>query len=216
MLSTETKLRIAEYAILFASIILHEISHGWTALSLGDDTAKRAGRLSLNPLVHIDPFGSVILPALLIISGTGFLFGWAKPVPVNVARLRHPRNDAVLTSLAGPATNLVLVVLADAALHVFHPETFWPVALLLYAGLLNLLLACFNLLPIPPLDGSALVERLLPRKWWGPYLAIRPYTLILVFGLVIIGERSGVYDHALNGLATNWANAAGYPGFFGP
>jgi Zn-dependent protease len=215
-MTLNTKLDIARFAILIVSIILHEISHGWAALALGDDTAKRAGRLSLNPLVHLDPFGSVILPGLLILSGTGFLFGWAKPVPVNVGRLRHPRNDAVFTSIAGPATNLVLVVLAGVALHVFHPQTFWPVVLLLYAGLLNLILACFNMLPIPPLDGSALIERLLPHKWWGPYLAIRPYTLLLVFGIVIIGQRTGAYDHALNGLATSWASAAGYPGFFGP
>jgi Zn-dependent protease len=213
--SAETKLRLAVYAMLIGSIILHEIAHGWAALALGDDTAKRAGRLSLNPLVHIDPFGSVILPGLMLLS-TGFVFGWAKPVPVNIGRLRHPRNDAVLTSLAGPATNLVLVALAGVALHLLHPQTFWPVALLLYMGLLNLILACFNMLPIPPLDGSALVERLLPRNWWGPYLAIRPYTLILVFGLVIIGQQSGAYLHALNGLATSWASAAGYPGFFGP
>ena len=127
---------------LLHSIILHEISHGWSALALGDDTAKRAGRLSLNPLVHIDPVGSMLLPGLLLISATGVLFGWAKPVPVNISRLRHPRNDAVLTSLAGPAMNLVLVAIALVALRELSPaESFWPFNLLVYfAGLINLLL----------------------------------------------------------------------------
>jgi Zn-dependent protease len=210
MLTTETKLRIAEYAILFASIILHEISHGWSALALGDDTAKRAGRLSLNPLVHIDPLGTIILPALLIISGTGVLFGWAKPVPVNVGRLRHPRNDAVITSIAGPAMNLLLVACAYVVLREVHPETFWPFSLLFFAGLINIWLACFNLIPIPPLDGSAVIERMLPRQWWGPYLAIRPYTMLLVFGVVIIGDRSGTFNNAFNWIQNHWLSATGY------
>jgi Zn-dependent protease len=184
---------------------------GWAALALGDDTAKRAGRLSLNPLVHIDPLGSVILPALLIISGTGVLFGWAKPVPVNVGRLRHPRNDAVITSLAGPAMNIVLVAVTYFALRGLHPETFWPLNLLLYAGLINIWLACFNLIPVPPLDGSAVIERMLPHKWWGPYLAIRPYTLLLVFGVVIIGDRSGTFTNAFNWILLHWSSATGYP-----
>ena len=208
---TKTEVEIAQYGILIISIILHEISHGWSALALGDDTAKRAGRLTLNPLAHIDPFGSVLLPALLLISGTGVIFGWAKPVPVNVGRLRHPRNDAVITSLAGPAMNLVLVAIAYGVLHAVNPLFLsWPFYLLFYAGLINIWLACFNLLPVPPLDGSAVIERMLPHKWWGPYLAIRPYTLILVFGIVIIGDRSGTFGNAFNWLANHWQSAVGY------
>jgi Zn-dependent protease len=207
---TPTEQKLVLYALLIASVILHEISHGVVALWRGDDTAKRAGRLTLNPIPHIDPLGSIIVPGLLVISGAGFLFGWAKPVPVNVSRLKSPRNDAVLTSLAGPGLNLVLVAISYALLRELRPESFWPAFLLFYLGLLNLMLALFNLLPIPPLDGSSVVERFLPRKWWGPYLAMRPYTMLLLFGIVIIAQESGAYAHAFNGLINWWANTTGY------
>jgi Zn-dependent protease len=207
---TQAQFEVAEYGILFGSVILHEISHGWSALALGDDTAKRAGRLTLNPIAHIDLLGTVILPAFLLITHAGFVFGWAKPVPVNVGKLRHPRNDAVVTSLAGPATNLLLAGIALVALRGLHPETFWPYNLLWVLGFLNILLACFNLIPVPPLDGSAVVERLLPRSWWGPYLAIRPYTLLIVFGLVIVLQRSGAWNDAYTFLASHWQSAVGY------
>ena len=198
------------FAILFASIILHEISHGYSALALGDDTAKRAGRLTLNPIPHIDLLGTIILPAFLVITHAGFLFGWAKPVPVNVGRLRHPRNDAVLTSLAGPATNIVLAAIGLVLLRQIHPETFYSFNLLFYFGYINVLLACFNLIPVPPLDGSSVVERFLPRRWWGPYLAIRPYTLLLVLGLVFVLQRSGAWNNAANWVLLHWQSAAGY------
>jgi Zn-dependent protease len=201
-----TTLRIAIYAMLFASIILHEISHGWSALALGDDTAKRAGRLSLNPIVHVDLLGTIIVPAVLIISHSGFVFGWAKPVPVNVGRLRHPRNGAVVTGLAGPATNIVLAALACVAFHLTQPVTYWPFNLLFYFGLLNVYLAAFNLMPIPPLDGSSVVERLLPKSWWGPYLAIRPYTLLVVFALIFLGSRTGVLNAFYNDITQLWIN----------
>ncbi len=207
---TQTEIKLVAYGLLISSVILHEISHGVVALARGDDTAKRAGRLTLNPVPHIDPFGSIIVPGLLLISHAGFLFGWAKPVPVNVGRLKSPRNDAVLTSLAGPGLNLVLVAICYAVLRGIHPESFWPAFLLFELGLLNLMLALFNLIPVPPLDGSSVVERFLPRKWWGPYLAIRPYTLIIVFGLVIIGQESGAYVHAYDSLYNWWANTTGY------
>ena len=208
---TTTELRLASYGILIASIILHEISHGWAALALGDDTAKRAGRLTLNPLPHIDPLGSIIVPGVLLLSGAGFLFGWARPVPVNVGRLRHPRNDAVLTGLAGPALNLVLVGLSYVLLRELRPQSYWPAFLLFQLGFLNLMLALFNLIPIPPLDGSSVVERLVPVKYYHHYLAfIRPYTMLLVFGLVIVGQQSGVYGHAYDSLYAHWASVTGY------
>jgi Zn-dependent protease len=207
---TVTEQKLILYGLLIASVILHEISHGVVALARGDDTAKRAGRLTLNPVPHIDPFGSIIVPGLLLISHAGFLFGWAKPVPVNIGRLKSPRNDAVLTSLAGPGLNLVIVAICYVLLREIHPESFWPAFLLFELGLLNLMLALFNLIPVPPLDGSSVVERFLPRKWWGPYLAIRPYTLLIVFGLVIIGQESGAYAHAFNSLDNWWANTTGY------
>ncbi len=209
-MSTPAKLEVAQFAILIVSIILHEISHGLAALGLGDDTAKRAGRLTLNPLAHLDPIGSVLLPAVLILSGSGVLFGYAKPVPVNVSRLRHPRNDAVLTGLAGPAMNLLLVGIMYVVLRTAHPETYWPANLLLYAGLINLWLAIFNLIPIPPLDGSSVVERFIPDRLWGQYLAIRPYTLLVVFAVVIVGDQTGTFAHAVNNLEDHWLRATGY------
>ena len=106
------------FCVIVPSIILHEISHGWVALAFGDDTAKRAGRLTLNPIAHIDPIGTIVVPALMALSGLG-MFGWAKPVPVNVGRLRHPRNETVVVSLAGPATNLLLAALAAVVFKVF-------------------------------------------------------------------------------------------------
>lgn len=200
------------FAILFASIILHEISHGWSALALGDDTAKRAGRLTLDPLPHIDLLGTIILPAFLVITHAGFLFGWAKPVPVNVGRLRHPRNDAVLTSLAGPATNIVLAGIGLVIFRQIHPDpqSLYSFNLLFYFGYINVLLACFNLLPVPPLDGSSVVERFLPRRWWGPYLAVRPYTLLLVLFLSFALQRSGAWNNASSWLIAHWLSAAGY------
>ncbi|HEV3213520.1 MAG TPA: site-2 protease family protein [Acidimicrobiales bacterium] len=207
---TRLELDLAQFGILIASIILHEVSHGWAALGLGDDTAKRSGRLTLNPIAHIDPIGSVVLPAFLILTHAGFLFGWAKPVPVNVSRLRHPRNDAVLTGLAGPAMNLVLVGIALGLVRLLHPTSFWPWYLLFLLGMLNILLAFFNLIPVPPLDGSSVVERLLPRRWWGPYLAIRPYTLFIVLGLVIVLQRTGAWNTAYGTLESHWLSAIGY------
>jgi Zn-dependent protease len=195
-------------AVVVPSVILHEVAHGAVANHFGDDTARRAGRLTLNPLKHIDPFGTVLLPLMLALSGVG-AFGYAKPVPVNVGRLREPRRHALLVSLAGPATNLVLVVVATILLRsVFATDlarafriddlpllarlTFW-------FGFVNVLLAVFNLLPIPPLDGSALVERALPREWWPTWLRLRPYGMAIVLLLVfaVPGALDRVFEPAL-------------------
>jgi len=190
------------FLVLIPSIILHEVSHGAVALLLGDDTAKRAGRLTLNPLRHIDPIGTIVLPVIMVLT-VGSAFGYAKPVPVNVRRLRHPRNDAVLVGLVGPFVNIVLAVAAAAALRLLAPigtipppgfvpaSTGWDVVYML--GFANMILAAFNLIPIPPLDGSAVVERLLPRSWWPGYLQLRQYAmpvLILVI-LLIPSVRNG-------------------------
>lgn len=178
-------------AILVPSVILHEISHGWAALRLGDDTAKRRGRLTLNPLAHVDPFGTVLLPALLALSGFGVI-GYAKPVPVNVRRLRRPRDHAVLVALAGPATNLLIALGAAAVVRVLggvdvdaEHERLGGVGVVEVAylvGFFNVLLALFNLLPIPPLDGSAVVERALPRRWYPTWLRLRRWS----FGIVLV------------------------------
>jgi Zn-dependent protease len=178
------------------SIILHEISHGWVANAFGDDTAKRAGRLTLNPLVHIDPLGTLIVPALLSLTSFG-VFGWAKPVPVNVGRLRSPRNEGLLVSLAGPATNAVLaavfgvvfVQVVRSGLPVGSTSTAqWSAVaqIVFFASLLNVGLFVFNMIPIPPLDGSVLFERLLPARYWPTYLKYRQYTMPILMGLVLL------------------------------
>ncbi len=208
--------------MLIASAMLHEVSHGWVALALGDDTAKRAHRLTLNPLDHLDPIGSVLVPVVLVVTHAPFFFAWAKPVPVNVSRLRHPRNDAVLTALAGPACNLVLVVATAGVMRALHPAAVpataftpgslsWPFVLLWYFGFLNILLCCFNMIPIPPLDGSSLLERLIPARNLGRYYAMRPFTMLLVFAFVILAHNSAPLTNAYNFLATHWTTFAGYP-----
>ena len=196
-------------AVLVPSVMLHEISHGAVALAFGDDTAKRAGRLTLNPIAHIDPFGTIILPLILALSGAG-MFGWAKPVPVNLARLRHPRQEALLVSLAGPATNIALALLAVVLMHALNvvpgQAAFrffvrrselrdWPFLL----GFINVILAAFNLLPIPPLDGSAVIERFLPASWAPTWYRFRQYSfgILLLIVLMVPGALQNVFDHAL-------------------
>jgi Zn-dependent protease len=190
---------LREAAILFGclvvAIILHEISHGVVALWCGDDTAKRAGRLTLNPIPHVDPFGSIVLPALGALSGLPVI-GYAKPVPVNPQRLRQPRRDLVFVSLAGPTTNFVLMAAAALASRWLYEQgrglggaldasTGDLVLEIVFSfAVVNLLLGLFNLLPIPPLDGSALVERMLPARWLPQWYRFRPYGLALLFALV--------------------------------
>ena len=191
-----TRFEVIFFAVLIPSIILHEISHGWVALMFGDDTAKRAGRLTLNPVAHVDPFGTIILPVLLILTH-GPIFGYAKPVPVNPRQLRHPRNESLLVSLAGPAVNIVLAVVAAFALHsVRRVGTTWDVVS--EFGVANVFLAAFNLIPLPPLDGSAVVERLLPRAWWPRYLQLRQYSFGLLLLIVLLrpSALSGFFDSA--------------------
>lgn len=193
------------FAIAAPSIILHEVSHGWAALRLGDDTAKRAGRLTLNPIAHVDPVGTLLLPAVLALSGFGVI-GYAKPVPVNVRRLRRPRDHAVLVALAGPATNLAIAVLAallvrsTGGLETLREGEPWTLnAVLGVAGVVNLLLAFFNLLPIPPLDGSAVVERAIPVRWLRSWYRIRVYSMFVLIGLVLfLGVGELVIDPAID------------------
>ncbi len=162
-------------AVLIPSIILHEVSHGAVANLFGDPTAKEAGRLTLNPIPHIDPFGTIILPAILLLSSGGFI-GYAKPVPVNPRRMRDPRNHGLLVSLAGPATNIVIALLSALAIRLTLSSSALYLAiaapnqaplvhvLIVDFGFANVILAAFNLIPLPPLDGSALIERVLPAS----------------------------------------------------
>lgn len=175
--------------VLFA-ITLHEASHGYVAWRLGDDTAYRLGRVTFNPLKHVDPFGTVVLPALLFITG-GFLFGWAKPVPVNFGRLNRPRRDMVLVAAAGPASNLVLAAISALGFHLlpFASETLgnWLADALGKSILINLVLAVLNMLPLPPLDGGRVAVGLLPRALALPLARLERWgLLILIAGLFLV------------------------------
>jgi Zn-dependent protease len=170
------------FILAFApSVILHEVSHGVVALWCGDDTAKRAGRLTLNPLKHIDPVGSIVVPVVLALSH-GPIFGWAKPVPIAVNRLRHPRNQSVYVALAGPATNIILAAIAGVILHelLAHNQGGLVAQIVFEFGIVNVILAIFNLIPIPPLDGSALIERALPASALPTYYQLRMGFMVVV------------------------------------
>ncbi len=185
--------------VLVPAIILHEVSHGVVALAFGDDTAKQAGRLTLNPIAHIDPVGSIALPLLLAVAGAP-VFGWAKPVPVNPRKLRHPRQETLLVSLAGPATNIVLAIGAAAVLRTATHSSL-PIEIALQFGIINVVLATFNLIPIPPLDGSAIIERFLPATWWPGWLRLRQYSFAILFLLIFLlpGNYLGrLFDYSLN------------------
>ena len=192
-------------AAIIPSIILHEVSHGWVALLFGDDTAKRAGRLTLNPIAHIDPFGTILLPAMLSLSGIG-AFGYAKPVPVTPRRLRNPRQHSLYVSLAGPLTNVALATLALVLFRVTRPAHIDGIDSLslvprfaFWLGLMNVVLAVFNLLPIPPLDGSAFIERVLPHTWWPMWLRIRQYGFGVLLLLVFLTDTLDVvFDPAID------------------
>ncbi len=167
------------------AVVLHELAHGWVANRLGDATAKEAGRLTLNPLRHVDLMGSILLPALLIVTRAPYVFGWAKPVPINIARLRNPRRDLALVALAGPIMNLLLAT-AGAIILKLIPSVEWR-AILTVAIYINIGLAVFNLIPVPPLDGSRLVFSLLPIGAARIYAQLEGVGMLIVFALVSFG-----------------------------
>ncbi|MEX0649897.1 MAG: site-2 protease family protein [Candidatus Andersenbacteria bacterium] len=169
---------------LALAIILHEVAHGWAALYLGDPTAKYAGRLSLNPIKHVDLMGTIIVPLLLIVSGTGFVFGWAKPVPVNYFNLRHGKWGPVLVALAGPATNFLLVVVFGLAARLSPEGTALPY-LFSTIAIVNAVLMFFNLIPVPPLDGSKILYLFLEKRPDVIQMLERYGFFILLFLLVI-------------------------------
>jgi len=175
--------------VLFFSIILHECAHGWVANRLGDPTAKLAGRLTLNPLKHVDMVGTIILPGVLLtlrmLGHDTFVFGWAKPVPVMFSKLKNPKRDMIWVGLSGPAINIAIAVLLSRIFIVGLPNAIE--SLIVIAIYMNILLAVFNLIPIPPLDGSRIVMGLLPDKIAMKYSSIERYGILIVFGLLYLG-----------------------------
>lgn len=189
--------------ILLFSVIVHEVAHGWVAERCGDPTARLAGRITLNPLPHIDPFMSILLPALLLMSRSGIIFGGAKPVPVNPYYFRRPGRDEVFVSVAGIAANvglaLLFVVVARAliaagwALDGAGRPTL-PLYVCIMGVAINAMLAAFNLLPIPPLDGSHVLERVLPWAWRERYVALRSFgPILLILVLFLFGGLLSAY-----------------------
>ena len=207
-----TRFEIIYFCVLVPSIILHEVSHGVVALAFGDDTARRAGRLTLNPIRHVDPVGTLLVPAVLSLSGIG-AYGWAKPVPVSTNRLRSPRNHTVVVSLVGPVTNFVLAALLGIAYVAVTPhdirqlvsiENAFPPGLLsqifFIAGFANIVLGVFNLLPCPPLDGAAVLERFIPARALPEYYRLQPLLMFLPFILILLfhNQWSELIGHIVN------------------
>jgi Zn-dependent protease len=197
---TIQKLIIAAIPILIA-ITFHEVAHGFVANKLGDPTAKMMGRLTLNPLAHIDPIGTVIVPVMLFILSNGsFIFGTAKPVPVNFYNLKHPRRDSALVSAAGPATNIVIafisillyilfhLIFPQSSSSLFNQKIMSPLFIMLqYSISFNIFIAAFNLFPVPPLDGGRIATSLLPTKYAYHFSKLEPYGILIVLGLWFTG-----------------------------
>ncbi|CAG0962875.1 hypothetical protein GPROT1_00942 [Gammaproteobacteria bacterium] len=188
-LSLLQKISIWALPVVFA-ITLHEVAHGWVAKLLGDRTAEQQGRLTLNPLYHIDPVGTLLLPGLMMLLPGGFIFGWAKPVPVNWGRLRNPRRDMGLVAIAGPMSNLAMIVLwillSRLAIVMNLAFVSRPLLFMAAAGILiNAMLMLLNLLPLPPLDGGRVMSSLLPSRLSYKYDKLEPYGLIILVVLMV-------------------------------
>jgi Zn-dependent protease len=191
-LSLVQKLAVLALPVIFA-VTLHEAAHGWVADRLGDHTARALGRVTLNPLKHIDPVGTVLVP-LGMFALTGFMFGWAKPVPIDGRNLRRPRRDMALVAAAGPGANLLMALLWGLGIGLGQSllqTSPWVAEPLIYMGaagvLINVILMVLNLLPIPPLDGSRVVTSLLPVNAARQYMKLEPYGLFIVIGLLVTG-----------------------------
>ena len=211
--------------LLFA-MVLHEYAHGWVAYRCGDSTAKLQGRLTINPLAHIDPFGTVILPLICLLLPGGFFLGWAKPVPIDPRAMRQPRRDMALVAAAGPAMNLALAIGSallfsillsiDPAIGNYwsksedtSPQDTWhqmfllPIAVMsVYSVLINVLLMLFNLLPLPPLDGGRILTSLLPRTAAMALMRVEPYGMFIIMGLIMLDPQIHLI-HTITGTLTH-------------
>ncbi|SMN01552.1 FIG004556: membrane metalloprotease [uncultured Candidatus Thioglobus sp.] len=177
------------YAIpLIFAITVHEVAHGWVANQRGDGTAKMLGRLTLNPTKHIDPVGTILVPAMLYFFDSPFLFGWAKPVPINFNALKSPKQDMILVALAGPASNFIMALLWLASIVLaIQTQSQFLLKMAEFGITINLVLGVFNLLPLPPLDGSRVVSALLPNKLAYEYNKLEDYGLYILLGLLFLG-----------------------------
>ncbi len=179
-------LQIFGIIVLIFSAIIHEYMHGWMAERLGDNTAKDAGRLTLNPIPHLDPFGSIILPALMSLSGTGIIFGWAKPVPFNPNNLNDQKWGSAKVAIAGPLGNLIIALMLGLSLRFIEIANPTMIALFAMAIMINLVLMLFNLVPIPPLDGSKVLMAFLPFNWQIQFMKLERYGMILVLLFIFL------------------------------
>ena len=185
---------------LLIAIPFHEAAHGFVAWRCGDPTARELGRVTFNPFKHIDPFGTLLLPGLLIASGAPFVFGWAKPVPVNFNRLRNRRRDSIMVALAGPGINLVLAILSVLVLSQLMPETMpeampWWVRMLAFSVLINLVLVMFNMLPLLPLDGGRVLNGLLPPRIAEKHAKTERFGMAILILLIIVPPMLGSILH---------------------